>query len=104
MMGEYNEKSTYRLLSFRLSKYSTVKLDFVPTTIEYVDPFFLLAYGGSPLSSQQLTYDCIPYIDIFEKTGEPVKRINISSILKQHGLSFQNVTHIVIPKLRWSLR
>ena len=114
---EITDKSTYRLLSFRLSKYSTVKLDYIPTKIYFVDPFFLLMYGASQgvsfsESMSQSNFELkptflsenIPFIDIFEKTGEPVKRINVSQILKEHNLTFQSVSHICLPKLNWSLR
>lgn len=37
-------KSTYKLQSFKISKYSTVKLDFRPNQIEFQDPFFILTY------------------------------------------------------------
>ena len=42
---EKQNKSTYRLTSFRLSRYSTVKLDYHPTKITFAEPFFLLNYG-----------------------------------------------------------
>lgn len=48
--------------------------------------------------------DTIQYIDIFEKTGEPVKRIYISDILSEHGLTMLNITHVVVPRLEWSAR
>lgn len=139
-------KSTYRLQSFRIIKYSTVRLDFVPKTIELQDPFFLLYYennainhrpdaqsdsgpgeaarrqgsgGNSPkgaarsqpigspslkikidrlLMKDQIDEDddaasstralgVNSFLDIFEKTGEPVKRINLADILKEHNLT-----------------
>lgn len=46
----------------------------------------------------------IPFIDIFEKTGEPVRRINIQQILKEHGMTMQNISHIIVPRLEWSAR
>jgi hypothetical protein len=49
MLGkkEVRNKSTYNLLSFRISKYSTVKLDYKPQTIEYCDPYVILTYRES---------------------------------------------------------
>mmetsp|Transcript_12763 Transcript_12763/g.21552 ORF Transcript_12763/g.21552 Transcript_12763/m.21552 type:complete len:759 (-) Transcript_12763:196-2472(-) len=110
-------KSTYRLLSFRLSKYSTVKLDYRPVSIQFYDPYFILNYGGgagppehqgerdAALMRNQENGGCtIPFIDIFEKTGEPVRRINVGSILREHNLTFKNVSHVLVPQLQWSTR
>ena len=63
---DIRNKSTYRLQSFKVSKYSTVKLDYRPKSFEFLDPFFVLTYD---LKS--------PYIDVFNKSGEPIKRINV---------------------------
>ena len=41
---EVRNKSTYKLLSFRISKYSTVKLDYKPQSIEFCDPYVILTY------------------------------------------------------------
>mmetsp|Transcript_29651 Transcript_29651/g.45197 ORF Transcript_29651/g.45197 Transcript_29651/m.45197 type:complete len:115 (-) Transcript_29651:903-1247(-) len=102
------DKSTYRLLSFRLSKYSTVRLDYVPANIEFIDPYIILTYGtnsGTLFTSEHgFGSDVIPYVDIFEKSGEPVRRINIGDILREHKLTFQTVSHVKLPKLKWSLR
>jgi hypothetical protein len=42
---EVRNKSTYKLLSFRISKYSTVKLDYKPSDIEFCDPYVILTYN-----------------------------------------------------------
>ena len=44
---EVKNKSTYKLLSFRISKYSTVKLDYLPKNIEFYDPYIILTYRQS---------------------------------------------------------
>lgn len=93
-----SNKSTYRLQSFKIKTYSKVKLDFKPKEIQFYDPFFIMNYDQS--SQDQI----IPYIDIFDKSGEPVRRINILKILKQQNLSLQSIGKVKIPKLDWSSR
>ena len=44
---EVRNKSTYKLLSFTISKYSTVKLDYKPQTMEFCDPYVILTYQDS---------------------------------------------------------
>ena len=98
---EIMDKSTYKLKSFKISKYSTVKLDYRPNKIEFEDPYFILTYS----SENQGTIDgTIPYVDIFQKTGEPVRRINVKKMLKEHNVTLQNISHAKVPRLQWSFR
>ena len=95
------DKSTYKLQSFKISKYSTVRLDYRPNKIEFQDPYFILTYS----SENQGTLDeAVPYVDIFQKTGEPVRRINVKKMLKEHNVTLQNISHAKVPRLQWSLR
>lgn len=96
---DHGNKSTYKLQSFHVTKYSTVKLDYQPDQIEFYDPYFILTYAN-----QKPDDKLIPYIDIFEKTGEPVRRINISQILREHNLTMHNISHVKLPRLVWSER
>ena len=50
---EVRNKSTYKLLSFRISKYSTVKLDYKPQSIDFCDPYVLLTYKDSFSSEEE---------------------------------------------------
>jgi len=107
---EVRNKSTYKLLSFRISKYSTVKLDYKPLTIDFCDPYVILTYKDSFVDdddcdlSSNFQRASIPYIDIFHKTGEPVQRINVYQILREHGLTMLNISQIKVPRLDWSMR
>ena len=60
-------KSTYKLQSFKISKYSTVKLDYRPNQIQLQDPFFILTYVNDTQDDNGFIRadDVIPYVDIF---------------------------------------
>jgi hypothetical protein len=45
-----------------------------------------------------------PYIDVIEKTGNPLYRVDMQKLLSEHGLSFVKVSRIKFPKLAWSDR
>lgn len=64
-------KSTYQLQNFKIIKFSKVNLEYQPAQIEFRDPFFILVYSRG--QRQQI----VPFIDIFDKSGLPIKRINI---------------------------
>jgi hypothetical protein len=75
-----------------------VNLEFQPAQIEFRDPFFILIY------SRGLKQQTVPYIDIFDKSGLPIKRINIQNILTTYQMSLHQITHVKIPILEWSAR
>ena len=73
---QVKDKSTYRLHQFIIKKYSKVKLDFIPKDIQFHDPYFIMTYN------QACSAQTLGFIDVFNKSGEPIKRINIADILK----------------------
>lgn len=46
----------------------------------------------------------IPYIDIFEKNGRPISRVDVRDILQAHGLNILSLKKIKFPKLSWANR
>lgn len=70
-----------------MSKRVTLELEFQPKSIEFFSDYFLIIYkskGGSFAPK-------VPYIDIFEKTGRPLNRIDLQSLLASHDLEFKSV-------------
>ncbi len=44
------------------------------------------------------------YIDIVEKSGKPINRINLANILLEYGLELNQIYKIKFPRLSWSNR
>ena len=61
--------------------------------MEFSDPFILLFYEDEQ-----------PHVDIFDKTGQPVHRVNMAKLLSEQSLVLKNIQHLLVPKLKWSLR
>ena len=48
-------------------------------------------------------YDAEPsVIDIFDKAGVLIHRLNIARILHEHGLTLSSIDHVLAPRLHWS--
>lgn len=62
------------------------------------DPYFILTYD------QQAHQKLIPFIDFFNKSGQPIQRINIMSILRVHEISLHGIQFVKVPTLEWSAR
>jgi len=95
---QVNYKSTYQLQTFKIIKYSKVNLDYQPRQIEFRDPFFILIYEKAQNGQ------VVPFIDIFNKSGLPIKRINIQNILESYQMSLNQISYVKIPILEWSAR
>lgn len=44
------------------------------------------------------------YIDIVEKTGKPISRVDLSLIMRKHNLEVVSINRIKFPRLSWSNR
>ena len=47
---------------------------------------------------------CTAFIDIVEKTGKPLTRVDLSQVLSKHGVEIQFIHKIKFPRLQWSNR
>ena len=88
------EKSTYRLQSVRLSRQSAMtRLDSKPVSMSFIDSLLVAHYDAEP-----------SIIDIFDKSGVLIHRLNIARILHEHGLTLSSIDHVLAPRLHWSQR
>jgi hypothetical protein len=69
----------------------------VPNKFEFRDNIFILTYGSDD-------ENFIPYFDVFDKSGEPILRINMGEILSKYNISLRSITAVKVPMLDWSAR
>ncbi len=86
-----------------MTKKATLQLEFTPKLIEFSMPYFLVLYKQSCKSNGDAKIPC-PFIDVFDKTGKPFKRINIEKTFLKHRLDLTQLDFVKFPKLQWSDR
>lgn len=68
-----------------MAKRATLELEFRPKQIEFFGDYFLIIYKrfkkedtpGHERKPSNLTTNYVPFIDIVEKSGRPISRIDI---------------------------
>lgn len=46
----------------------------------------------------------MPFVDIFDKSGKPLSRVDVRSILNENDLALQNIKSVKFLRLQWSGR
>jgi len=80
-----------------MSRKATLDLEFKPRKVEYYGDVFLIYYksqGDEP----------VPYVDVFDKAGKPLSRVDLESIMTKHQLSLKQILGVKFPRLSWSDR
>eukprot|EP00347_Sterkiella_histriomuscorum_P017818 403347867 len=95
------------ITNFKMAKRATLELEYMPKQIEFYGDFFAIIYKENTQSRQSTVSSTIKYtsfIDIVEKSGKPVSRIDLQKILLSHGLNLLTIKRIKFPRLQWSDR
>ena len=78
-----------------MAKKASLDLEFAPKQIEFFGDYFIVLYhrfSEEQTNVETEEFDYIPeqrvcpFIDVFERTGKPLKRVDISRIMASHSL------------------
>ena len=76
-----------------MAKRATLELEYPSKQVEFFGDFFVITYKSS-----------VPYIDIFEKTGKPINRVDFSQVMSLNKLTLKCISKVKFPRLSWSNR
>jgi hypothetical protein len=97
-----------KIKNFKMAKKVSLQLEMRPKSVEFYGNYFLIVYR-KPLTVEEKSIkpkypEACTFIDMVEKSGEPVNRIDISEILERHSIMLKKITQVKIPRLAWSNR
>lgn len=82
-----------KISNFRMAKRTTICLDKVPNDLDNYADHLLISY-----------LEPSPVVDVYEKSGLFVKRINIQDCLDTYDMRVVSITKVLFPRIKWSDR
>ncbi len=71
-------KQTAKISNFRMAKRAALELEFFPKQVEFFGDYFLTIYRNfNNNEAHTFCSNVVPYVDIFEKNGKPLSRIDV---------------------------
>ena len=86
------------ITNFKMSKRTKLELEHIPSKVEFANDYFILIYESNDMGEP------LTYVDVFEKFGKPLLRVDIGHILKGHGFEIVDLKQLKFPRLNWSER
>ncbi|CDW75572.1 UNKNOWN [Stylonychia lemnae] len=94
--------------NFKMAKRATLELEYQPKSVEFYGDFFIIIYKNHQVigPNKQSTYEYThrSFIDIVEKSGKPISRVDLGQIMENNGLVLQSIKMVKFPRLQWSDR